>query len=122
MPPWVAPVPRSTRLPTGRTIERFSLSLRRYNASIATPQNVRVRCAPKPYSATPGRYASTLVSPTAINLRPNIPPSNAELYNALSELSGKAEQYVNISRLQLALRGLAASDGNGVTRIASMFQ
>jgi hypothetical protein len=62
------------------------------------------------------RSASTHVSPTAINLRPHIPPRNKELYDALSALSGAAETYVNISRLQLALRGLAAQDA--VTRVA----
>ena len=62
------------------------------------------------------RSASTHVSPTAINYRPNVPPRNEELYNALSGLNGAAEQYVNLSRLQLALRGLAVE--NAVTRVA----
>ncbi|KAJ4346858.1 uncharacterized protein N0V89_010790 [Didymosphaeria variabile] len=62
------------------------------------------------------RSASTHVSPTAINYRPNVPPRNEELYNALSGLSNAAEQYVNLSRLQLALRGLAVE--NAVTRVA----
>jgi hypothetical protein len=62
------------------------------------------------------RSASTHVSPTAINLRPNIPPRNQELHNALSKLNHAAETYVNISRVQLALRGLEAQDA--VTRVA----
>ncbi|KAH6639047.1 hypothetical protein C7974DRAFT_125515 [Boeremia exigua] len=102
MPPWVASAPRLSSLTKGRAIERLSPILR---CRHATPRsNLRVRSA------------STHVSPTAINLRPNIPPRNKELYDALSALSGAAETYVNISRLQLALGGLAAQDA--VTRVA----
>lgn len=105
MPPWVAFAPRLTSLTKGRAIERFPAVLR---CSHATPRSLYLRC-----------FASTHVSPTAINLRPHIPPRNKELYDALSALSGAAETYVNISRLQLALSGLAAQDA--VTRVASMF-
>jgi len=42
------------------------------------------------------------------------------LYDALSALSGAAETYVNLSRLQLALRGLEAQDA--VTRVAGTVQ
>ncbi|KAJ4993419.1 calcineurin-like phosphoesterase [Stagonosporopsis vannaccii] len=103
MPPWVASAPRLSSLTKGRAIERLSPVLR---CRHATPHSLNL-CA---------RSASTHVSPTAINLRPNIPARNKELYNALSALSGAAGTYVNISRLQLALSGLAAQDA--VTRVA----
>ncbi|KAF2826869.1 hypothetical protein CC86DRAFT_350006 [Ophiobolus disseminans] len=104
MPPWVASAPRLSSLITGRAIERTPAALRCRNAARRRSSNLRVRSA------------STQVSPTAINLRPNIPRRNKELHDALSELSGAAETYVNISRLQLALSGLAAQDA--VTRVA----
>jgi hypothetical protein len=104
MPPWVATVPRLSSLVNGRAIERLpaALSCRQRATSSYTTRGVR--------------SASTHVSPTAINLRPNIPPRNKELHDALSALSGDAETFVNISRLQLALQGLAAQDA--VTRVA----
>jgi len=105
MPPWVASVPRPTTYSRAPAIDRIATLLRGRNATKrAVPLKFRVRSA------------STLVSPTAINYRPNVPPKNEELYNALSGLSGAAEQYVNLSRLQLALRGLATE--NAVTRVA----
>ncbi|KAH6220488.1 hypothetical protein HBI42_085450 [Parastagonospora nodorum] len=104
MPPWVATVPRLSSLANGRVIERL-------------PATLRCRHAHRPSSRSLGvRSASTHVAPTAINLRPNIPARNKELHDALSALSGAADTYVNISRLQLALRGLAAQDA--VTRVA----
>jgi hypothetical protein len=104
MPPWVAFVPRSTSLLASRRIGCLSLRPRCSNVAPLRKPILHLRSA------------STHVSPTAINVRPNIPPANEELYHALSELSGAAEAYANISRLQLALRGLAAQDA--VTRIA----
>jgi hypothetical protein len=104
MPLWVASVPRSTLLPKGRAIGQLSHSFRCRNAPLPRYLNPRVR------------FASAQVSPTAINVRPNVPPRNEELYKALSELSVIAEQYVNLSRVQLALRGLEAEDV--VTRLA----
>ncbi|KAF2125450.1 hypothetical protein P153DRAFT_324768 [Dothidotthia symphoricarpi CBS 119687] len=104
MPPWVASVSRSTTLLAGRVTERLPVALRcRHDGKPRFP-NLRARSA------------STQVSPTAINLRPNIPSRNQELHDALSALSGAAETHVNISRLQLALRGLEAQDA--VTRVA----
>jgi hypothetical protein len=104
MPPWVATVPRLSSLVNGRAIERIPTALRCRDAHKPSSRNLRVRSA------------STHVAPTAINLRPNIPARNKELHDALSALSGAAETYVNISRLQLALRGLATQDA--VTRVA----
>lgn len=104
MPPWVASVPRLTIFRKTGSIDRLPLARRCRNVLTSRSTNLRVRSA------------STHVSPTAINLRPHIPPRNKELYDALSALIGAAETYVNISRLQLALRGLAAQDA--VTRVA----
>ncbi|EFQ84869.1 hypothetical protein PTT_20363 [Pyrenophora teres f. teres 0-1] len=104
MPPWVASVPRLTILRKTGAIDRIPLALRCCNVTKSSFANLRARSA------------STHVSPTAINLRPNIPPRNKDLYDALSALSRAAETYVNISRLQLALRGLVAQDA--VTRVA----
>ncbi|KAF1847958.1 uncharacterized protein K460DRAFT_307700 [Cucurbitaria berberidis CBS 394.84] len=104
MPPWAASVPRMTFLRTGRAIDSLRLAFLCRHATKPRFANLRARSA------------STHVSPTAINLRPNIPPQNKELHDTLSALSGAAETYVNISRLQLALQGLAAQDA--VTRVA----
>ncbi|KAF2448918.1 hypothetical protein P171DRAFT_407223 [Karstenula rhodostoma CBS 690.94] len=100
MPPWVASVPRAIACSRAKAIDRVAASF-------------RCRRAVHPLRT---RSASTYVSPTAINYRPNVPPRNQELYNALSGLNGAAEQYANLGRLQLALRGLAVE--NAVTRVA----
>lgn len=105
MPPWVASVPRLTIFRKTGPTDRLPLARRCRNVLTS-----------RPTTSLHVRSASTHVSPTAINLRPHIPPRNKELYDALSALSGAAETYVNISRLQLALRGLAAQDA--VTRVA----
>lgn len=106
MPPWVASVPRSILLRNGRAIERLPPALRcRHHVARSNFNNLRPRSA------------STHVSPTTINLNPEIPIKNKELHSALAELEEAAGSFVNISRLQLALRGLLAQDG--VTRIAS---
>ncbi|KAF2462771.1 uncharacterized protein BDR25DRAFT_308152, partial [Lindgomyces ingoldianus] len=107
MPPWVAFVQRSTCLLSRRGISR--------STSFISYRNTPIR-APPPCSNLRIRFASTQVSPTAINAGPSIPPRKKELYNALSELSDAAETYVNISRLQLALRGLSVEDP--VVRVA----
>jgi hypothetical protein len=104
MPPWVATVPRLSSLVNGRAIDRLPFTLCCRNVRKPSSNYLRVR------------YASTHVAPTAIDLNPKIPSRNKELHHALSALSGAAETYVNISRLQLALRGLAAQDA--VTRVA----
>ncbi|KAI8933094.1 hypothetical protein NX059_009737 [Plenodomus lindquistii] len=108
MPPWAAFAPRSTSWLKRSAIERLRIPatspLCCRNCNVARPSHLRVRSA------------STHVAPSAINLRPNIPPQNKELHDALSALSSAAETWVNISRLQLALCGLAVE--NGVTRVA----
>ncbi|KAF2276453.1 uncharacterized protein EI97DRAFT_40285 [Westerdykella ornata] len=104
MPPWVASVPRCSCFPRGRAIGRPLRSLAPYNWPQFNTRFLR------------RQYATTLVSPTAINARPDVPSRNQELYNALTDLHKTAEQYVNLSRVQLALRGLAAQEP--VMRIA----
>lgn len=51
-------------------------------------------------------YATTLASRTAINPPSNVPTANRDLYASLEQLKDVASDYVNQSRLQLALRGL----------------
>lgn len=52
------------------------------------------------------RFASTLVSATAVNATKSIPPRNRDLHQALHELGKKASGQVSLSRLQLAIQGL----------------
>lgn len=106
MPPWVLSVPRLTICSRARAIDRSTALLRSRHAAAANSLVTKLRARP----------ASTHVSPTAINYRPNIPRRNKELHDALSALDGAAEQYVNLSRLQLALGGLVTEDA--VTRVA----
>jgi hypothetical protein len=61
------------------------------------------------------RFAST-VSVTAVNAERDVPHAFRELHQALDRLKKDALSYVNISRLQLALRGLEST--SPVTRIA----
>ncbi|KAI9830351.1 MAG: hypothetical protein M1819_005732 [Sarea resinae] len=56
------------------------------------------------------RQASTLASSTAVNAHRDIPLGTQELHHELAFLKTKAANYVNLSRLQLALRGLEARD------------
>jgi hypothetical protein len=106
MPPWVASVPHYTGALRRNGIGRFQSGLKHRSLFRPKLSNLHLR------------YASAHVSPTAINVQPNIPARNEELYSALSELNKEAEQYVNISRVQLALRNLASQDP--VIRIAGM--
>ncbi|KAF2492123.1 hypothetical protein BU16DRAFT_446850, partial [Lophium mytilinum] len=62
------------------------------------------------------RRASSLASSTAINAPLDVPPSFKQLHHALDALGKTAANYVNLSRLQLALRGLAGE--NAVVRVA----
>ncbi len=132
MPPWVAALPRSTLLRTGRTIGKIQPALAcSHSTAIARWPNSFPRssapfsCSSAPFPRLPIslparriRYASTIVSPTTINLRPNILPENKELYSALKTLRWAAKDYVNASRVDLALQGLTAQDA--VTRVAGM--
>lgn len=106
MPPWAAFAPRSSTLVSRSAIDRLPRAFRSCRNAARHPPFTHLRV----------RSASTHVAPAAINLRPNIPPQNRELHDAVSALSGAAETWVNISRVQLALSGLAAHDA--VTRVA----
>ena len=111
MPPWVAFVPRSTSLLKRRGIERLPLALQHCHSAIPRPsQLLHARI----------RSISAQLSPTAVNARPNIPPRNVELHNALSELGSSAETFVNATRLQLALKGLETQDA--IVRVAGGFR
>ena len=64
----------------------------------------------------PNSYNSYLASRTAINAPINVSARLKPLYDNLEELKSSASNYVNLSRLQLALRGLER--GQTVIRIA----
>ena len=62
------------------------------------------------------RHASTVTSATAINAPVNVPIAFKDLYESLQKLKNDAAVYTNLSRLQLALRGLEGR--NAVVRVA----
>lgn len=64
------------------------------------------------------RTATTFASGTAINAPSTVPPAFQQLHQALEKLKRTAPNYVNFSRLQLAIRGLESA--TPVTRVASM--
>jgi hypothetical protein len=64
----------------------------------------------------PRRRASTITSTTAINAPLDVQPAFKELYSALKGLETDASSYTNLSRVQLALRGLEGD--NAVVRVA----
>lgn len=103
MPLWAAVAPRCT---TRTAIDRFGRTAAAAACCRHGPRLANIHV----------RLASTHVAPSAINLRPNIPPHHQALHDALSALSSAAATWANTSRLHLALSGLAAS--NGVTRVA----
>ncbi|KAI9654782.1 MAG: hypothetical protein M1821_005776 [Bathelium mastoideum] len=65
---------------------------------------------------TTNDHATRLSSRTAINAPIDVPAHHRPLYDALDKLKSRASNYVNLSRLQLALRGLER--GDTVVRIA----
>ncbi|PVI00454.1 hypothetical protein DM02DRAFT_563051 [Periconia macrospinosa] len=107
MPPWVSLAPRCASSCRKIAIEPSIRAIRSCNLSKPRfPSSLRVRSA------------STHLSPTAINYRPNVPARNKELHEALQKLGEDAEQFYNLSRLQLALRGLEGEGDEAVTRVA----
>lgn len=62
------------------------------------------------------RRASTITPVTAVDKPLDVPPRLHKLRKGIEELKDKAANYVNLSRIELALRGLEAS--NAVVRIA----
>ncbi|KAF2816301.1 uncharacterized protein BDZ99DRAFT_133273 [Mytilinidion resinicola] len=121
MPPRTPSVLRSLRHPSNSPIGLFfcpSCSAWRFSWPLATP---RTRARPQLHAfRAPAhlRHASSLASTTAINAPLDVPPRFQELHQALDGLgkAAAAANYVNISRLQLALRGLEG--GDAVVRVA----
>lgn len=70
----------------------------------------------RPSATTP---TPTFASSSAVNVTRNIPERFAELYKALKSVGDGASNHVNVSRLQLALRGLETE--SPVIRVAGMF-
>ena len=62
------------------------------------------------------RHASTIASATAINAPVDVPIAFKDLHKSLQKLKNDAAVYTNLSRLQLALRGLESR--NAVVRVA----
>lgn len=122
MPPRIASVARlSTALRSRSKADLFfcpSCSLWRL-ADAPTTAAPRPLHAPRFFSATRRRNASTLASRTAINAPLDVPPRLKELHQALDALKSDAASYVNLSRLQLALRGLESEDP--VVRVAGAY-
>ena len=85
---------------------------------ISSPQAAQHNAAQSTLSpsVSRSRRSSTVASTTAINATRDLPPNLRELHEALSELRSKAANYVDLSRLQLALRGLETRDA--VIRVA----
>jgi hypothetical protein len=62
------------------------------------------------------RHASTFASPATVNKPIDVAPDKKELYHALEALKQDAAPFVNLSRLQLALRSLEG--GGAKVRVA----
>ena len=65
-------------------------------------------------------FAPKISAATVINASADVRPHFKELYHALDALKQQAGSYVNLSRLELALRGLQNSDP--VVRVAGVFK
>jgi len=87
--------------------------LPRYAATSRPPQPPRT---PSRAALSPLRNASIVSSPTSINAPASIPETNKALYAALEGLKTHAASYVNLSQLQLAIKGIETTDP--VTRAA----
>ncbi|CZR69673.1 uncharacterized protein PAC_19573 [Phialocephala subalpina] len=84
------------------------------------PQFKRPRPSPIPQNRITVRRQSNVPSASAIDTLPKPSPkaARAALRDALLDLQKNAGSYVNISRLQLALRGLEQEAGDETIRIA----
>jgi hypothetical protein len=82
-------------------------------ASTRLAHDYRLACTTTTSTYTPQRthirHATNLASRTAINPSSNVPTEHQQLYASLDRLKDIASDYVNQSRLQLALRGLETS-------------
>lgn len=85
---------------------------RQSNRSFYSIEPARRARAPRTKHTEPRRYVSngSLASTTAINAPTNTPHDLRELYQQLLLLQDKASSYVDLSRLQLAIRSLEAAD------------
>ncbi|KAI1768069.1 hypothetical protein GGR53DRAFT_34426 [Hypoxylon sp. FL1150] len=113
--------PRLSLRPIGRrtslylrtpAIERNSVC---FFCSLSTPSNAATR-RPRRKPQNPRRFASTVPTATATD-RTALDPRK-ELEDVLLELQKHAANYVNLSRLQLALNGLRQKPGNEAIRVA----
>lgn len=62
------------------------------------------------HTAARRRHYSSLASSTAINAPTSVPPHLHALYQSLLHLESSASSYIDLSRLQLALRSLESAD------------
>ncbi|KAF2235881.1 hypothetical protein EV356DRAFT_499098 [Viridothelium virens] len=104
-----APAPQKAALPRQLTYRQS----RRQHTNASPPGNGYTSVDP---SLTSNDYYPHLSSRTAINAPIDVPSFYRPLYDALERLKNTAGNYVNLSRLQLALRGLER--GNTRMRIA----
>jgi len=115
MPPRIPSVRQTSRATRNRPTDIFfcpSCSIWRLNQ----PRVATLRIPPQARALSRFRNASTLVSTTAINPPLEVAAHNQELYRTLDGLKQNAANYVNLSRLQLALRGLETKEA--VVRVA----
>lgn len=100
----------STTWRSGSSIARKQPSAVASTRLVHNPRLARAH-ANSPYTSqrTHIRHATNLASRTAINPPSNVPAENQQLYASLDRLKDIASDYVNQSRLQLALRGLETS-------------
>lgn len=65
------------------------------------------------------QYTTSIAPVISVNATKEIPAAFRELHEKLGELEKKAATYVNLSQLQLALRGLESEDA--VLRVAGSY-
>ena len=105
----------SLLLPSARH-RRHDRSRASHGLSLACAQRTQPRQWQRPWHRPQQRANLTIDSVTAVNAARPIPLEHRELYDALTALEHSAGAYVNLSQLQLALRGLESVDS--VTRMA----
>ncbi|KAK8154042.1 hypothetical protein BKA80DRAFT_243335 [Phyllosticta citrichinensis] len=119
MPPRINSVQRLAKSPVSRPSSAYvcpSCSSWRLGSSLSRPSLPTRTAAHRARLANLRNNASTLASRTAINAPLEGPPRLKELHQALDALKTDAATYINLSRLQLALRSLERDDP--VVRIA----
>ena len=78
--------------------------------------SIRFSGTPPHVSSSGRRYASSIAAVTTINATKTIPSRCKELYEHLGALKHHCTSYVDLSQLELALRGLESEDA--VIRVA----